>query len=186
MAYLELHYELRQYVQLWIMPLTKWCPLLMLRFILWRRWGVLAGILPGPPTGVFTRSQGVRQCNAVQLALHFRDLVAAGQLWPAGNARVVVTGTRAADLALAIHELPPWDRQRLVPFLETLSELRTTANWSRHDFNQAPLTHTCTLVARALLLLQAAGLPQANQLHSISENSLHGGVFRKLHSGSKF
>lgn len=196
-AYLALHYALRADVQIWIVPLTRWCPLLMFRFVLWRRFGILAGILPGPPTGVFTRLGGVRQCDRMALGLHFRGLVAnglapvgigaAGQTWPSGTAPVVVTGTCAADLGFAKMELPPADRDRLVPFLETLSERRATTGWSRRTFNQSPCAagSSCVLVQRAVLVLQAAGLPHANNPRTVSENSHRGKVYRALHSGSK-
>ena len=106
--YLETHLAVRAYVDVWLVPLSPWCDLLMARLVMWRRYGAVAGLLVGPPASVFPRRHGRRFCDRAGLARYFRELctpAAGAGIFPAGSAPLVVTGTTIADLALSKQEL---------------------------------------------------------------------------------
>ena len=191
-GHLEMHYTMRFHVDLWVVPLSPWCPLLMLRLVLWRRFGIVAGILVGPPVCTFPWSAGVRGCDREELALHFRELFtvqpgAARPLCSTGTTPILVTGCVDADLAESRLEVPLADRARLKAYKDSLSERMSTRGWSRHSFNLDPAgTPECTLVRRARGALQAAGLPQVNNLQALSAGGARGAAFRAMYSGSRF
>jgi len=193
--YLQLHNLLRARVHLWVVPRTAWCPLFMARFVLWRRWGVVVGLLVGPQEGAHVARAGQRLCDAEELASYFRQLcnpaAPLGSIWPAGDQPILVTGTTDPDLVQARAEVEAAEglaqSLRLRSYRSTLSERTATEGWSRLAFNQDPLgTPECTLVRRAREALQAAGLPTADNPRALGAAGVPAVTFRALYAGSRF
>lgn len=185
-AYLQLHLSLRQHVDLWLIPRTPWCDLLLARFCIWRRHGLLGALLIGPPIGVHFRDwHGVWHVNSESLADHLVSLHQS-TLWPSGHAPILVTAAHDGDLDDARQVLPPAQGARLHAFPHSLSEwMATTAGW-RSAFASNPLTApACLLSIRVRAALGAAGLPQVDAPRRLDELSTRGNVFRALHSGSR-
>ena len=116
---LRLHLAATEHVQVYLVPQGPSCLLVLARVILWRKFGVIAGLLPGPPAGTHWYSNGARVTDAARLAAHVHATqTAAPPRWPLGTAPVLVTGCRQ-PLALTLPG-PELDRVRF--FKDTLSE----------------------------------------------------------------
>jgi hypothetical protein len=184
-GYLQLHLSLHQHVDLWLVPRTPWCDLLLARFCIWRRHGLLSALLIGPPVGVHFRDRhGVWHVNRDSLATHLVSLHARG--WPSGHAPILVIAVPDGGLDGARQALPPAQRARLHAFPHSLSEwMATVAGW-RSAFASDPLTApACLLSTRVRDALGAAGLPQADAPRRLDEPSTRGKAFRAAHSGSR-
>ena len=193
--YYELHLSLHAHVQIWLVPMTPWCPLLMARLVLWRRYGIVAALLPGPPAGVFHRSNGIHECDRDRLADHVRNLANHGyhsQLWPR-TGKIVFTGCSAYEMVPVKMAIPNYDStDRLVPFPHSLSERRSTTRWRRNLFLANPDSnadfHQCILTQRCHQLLIDCGYnppPAIANEGYLGEMTNKGKAFRKLYSGAK-
>ena len=161
-ALLELHRtELWPVVDVWLVPCGNRCALHLVRLVLWRLCGRLAGLLEGPPAGVLgAGGRNGRTCNALRMAKFLEKLVAAGR-WPLGDAPVLLTGVTPAQCA-AIRIALAWSDQsdRLRAYRRSLSRHRAVAGWSVEAFLRSPRQHSCSLVVRAKEALDAAGVTQ--------------------------
>lgn len=183
----DAHLEEWLLVEVWLVPTGKKpCLLAWARLLLWRRWGVLAGLVRGAAKAL-TWSHGVRQRDPAALALHFRQLRDAGH-WPRGTAPVLLTGWRPGDVAavrerlgevgFAQHEV---DRLRGLPF--SLSEHGAIGGLRLAGFVSAPSRPcwtSCDLFKRCRSARVAASSPGAGTCQLISANSAAGGAFRRM------
>jgi hypothetical protein len=193
-AFLELHQALHASVDVWIVPRSRWCQLQMARLLLWRRYGLLAALLAGPPPAAYYRVGDARHVDGDVLADHFAELHQAGG-WPPGSAPILVTGTVEADLAdsrdtLRVMEqamlLPVGEAARLRPYKPSLSEWMATAAGWRDAVVSDPMTAPpCVLAVRVRDALSAAGLPQQDRLSRLDQPGARGVAFRALYSGSR-
>ena len=197
-------------VDFWIVPSKPSCFYLMARLIFWRRFGVVVGLLPGPPEGTCRWLNGIWNVNRIELGLHFRELCDPGGFfggqagWPRANTPILVVGATQLDLNACLPEFH-WgfgnpagnlEHARLVAFPQatSLSEHGTTADWRRQAFHNNPHSahppygggHNCELTARCRLAIQTVGLPVAEPLNPVSQPGARGGAFRTLYSGSRW
>ena len=84
MALTNLFLQRVGYVAIWVVPIYRWCELLGYRIILWRLFGLVAGVLRGPPTNVFVRRHGIRSVNVRLIARHLDSLWITDR-WPRGG-----------------------------------------------------------------------------------------------------
>lgn len=171
-------------IDVWILALTPECLLILIRVVLWRRFGCLAGLVMAANVQVW--SHGVRTLDLVALADHLAGLFRQGQL-PPGGAPVLVTGTTRDDIdavvgLLAQREVPFAERARLRPVPCTLSERGATKGFKLREFLTAPSREawrTVKLVQRAKLAHDAAGQP-GGYCRRITEATEQGAAFRRL------
>ena len=120
------------WVEVWILPRGSRCILYWVRIVLWRCWGVFAGVLRG-----HRRTDAASAGNPRRIiAEHVSALKAAGD-WPPGHAPVVVLGAEDRDLPRRVRGLRPEEHARLKGFAETLSRQRNTRgmNWELLNLN---------------------------------------------------
>ena len=138
------------HVEIWIVPWDDWCLLYWVRVVLWRCWGVFAGVLRGP-------RKTEAKCRRRLLQEHVKTLKAA-EHWPRGDAPVVFTGAKDRDLAF---KLKPKDRARVQGFEKTLSRMGGNAsgvNWEL--LNRDPVAAANSngkLIQRAAEFLESIG-----------------------------
>jgi len=143
-ALIARHRLRRVYVDVWVIALTPICGYYLLRIVLWRRCGCLAGLLPAAGA-VWRRSHHRLVLDVGALATHLTSLYTDGR-WPRrGAARIVVAGATQQHLTLlkaALAEkgtMPPAERARLRQSL-VLWRCGAVALW-RSGAVTAPLAH---------------------------------------------
>ena len=144
------HLAMQGDIRLWLLPKMDRCLYHVARVVLWRRFSVLAGILPGGGLG-----------SAPAVAQRLATLKQQNR-FPGGDAKVVLLGMTPAEVQhLRANHLPfltQQERARLRGFLDPLSRLRTLGGMSWADFNQDPggAQHAnATLVRRLEALLRS-------------------------------
>ena len=111
-----LHPQAAARIELWLLPRGR-CAYILIRILLWTRYGRFAGLLEGPPEGIVTcRSGGGGYVvDATRYAAHVRSLRSAGR-WPPPPARVVCCCLGAGEVAAVQGKLPQPVGQQLHPF----------------------------------------------------------------------
>ena len=178
----SLHLTMRTRIDLWIIALTPECWLILVRIIFWRRFGILAGLLPGAPAGTYRFSHGARALDARKLANHIANLRRTDR-WPRESAPIILTGCSRQGLQEVIGllpDLPLGQRNRLAACPFTLSEHSSNSGFNLQRFLRAPSTpdlQSCLLMRRARAALSAAGVVQSGT-RQLTEDSSHGRAFR--------
>jgi len=192
-ARLERHLAHWAQVDLWLLPRKPWCPLEAARLYLWRRYGLVAGVLLGPAHGVHSWTNGWPVVDRAALAEHCGELIVEAG-WPKGNAPIVVTGTREDDLAdsrvavgmaseaLGLPGGSAAQDPRLRPFPKSLSEWRaTSAGWRDAVAQNATTAPHCLLASRVRDALGAAGITVAGRPTArLDQPGPRGNAFRAL------
>lgn len=183
-ALIALHLTFRTRVDIWIIALTRYCYLLLVRIVFWRRFGVFAGLLPGAPARTFRFSHGARLLDARCLANHIVNIWGTGQ-WPRGTAPILLTGCDRDGFREVIERLsalPLRQRRRLTLCPFTLSEWCSTAGFTLQYFLHAPTAHgiqSCLLLRRVRAALSAAGVDHMGA-RQLTEDSAQGRAFRRM------
>lgn len=179
-----LHLADWSYVTVWILALTPECLLILIRLVLWCKFGCLAGLFLA--VDVQSWSHGVRTLNLVLLADHLHGVFVQGK-WPPGNAPVLVTGIAQSDLGalvalMAQRGVPVAARLRLRALPCSLSERGATKGFRTKAFVAAPSRvewRDKKIVQRAKLAHDAAGRP-GGRCRKITEATDEGAAFRRL------
>ena len=172
------------HVEVWVIALQKPCFLLLFRLIIWRRFGLLVGLMIGPPSGVHTYSHGRRVLNHGALARHLETLRQQGH-WPRGRAPVLLTGCSSADLQQVLMHtasLPLAQRRRLTAYPHTVSERGATAGLPLQRFLKAPSSpalQRSVALRRARAALAAAHVAPRG-VRALSESTAQGDAFRDM------
>ena len=157
---LDKHLSGWQQIDIWIVPLTPWCLLVLFRVVLWRKHGLIAGLLRGPEEAHAFRD-GKRVTDAAKLSAHLGALRnAAPRRWPRGNAPILVTGTKGT-VDLDLTGLPRGQRNRVRTLGSTLSQQRATKGFNREGFLANPTDarwEGCLIVQRTADAIAAAGV----------------------------
>ena len=146
-------------VDAWVMPESaELCLLVLARLVLWRRYGVLAGLVRG--AGAVSWSNGTKVVDTGKLIAHLEQLRAAAQ-WPPGREPVLLSGCRKAHVQAVQHGLdglgwPASEYKRLVPLPLPLSEHGNTRGFKTQTFLAAPSTVDCALIRRCRRACSAA------------------------------
>jgi hypothetical protein len=185
-SFLLAHANAWVHVDVWLIPLTPWCVLILFRIILWRRFGILAGLLEGTPTAAHVWSHGIRRADVAALIEHLVALWVAAE-WPHGSAPILLSGTDEDNVqkvraALADRGANAEQCSRLKAFNATFSERGATKGFVTTDFLRAPTQPRfadCTIVRRARAALAAAGVPQNRTCKLDADNSA-GAAFRRM------
>ena len=138
------------HVEVWIIPYRDKCLLYWVRVILWRCWGVFAGVLRGPR---YTAAA----CRRPLLEGHVAALKAAKD-WPKGDAPIVFTGTVESDLP---RTLKPKDEARVRTFRKSLSRQHAAAGmrWELLNLDPAAAANTNgALIKAAAEFLRSLGI----------------------------
>ena len=148
--------DMRNEVHLWIMPQRNRCLYHNARVLLWRCFGVIAGLLPGP------RGDGHARNRRQALGRHIQALKSAN-LWPTNDAPVALVGLRGRAPTFAA--LTPQENARLRCFPDTLSRLYVTdLRWgSINEDPTANANYATRLGTTCAALLRQVGLTQGGQ-----------------------
>ena len=134
MSAVHLMAVLHVWVEVWILPRGDRCLLYWVRVVLWRCWGVFAGVLRGHrQTDAASAGRSRRIIQA-----HVSALKAAGE-WPPGDAPVVVLGAGDRDLPRRVRGLKPAEHARLKGFKKTLSRQSNSRGVSWELLNLDPV-----------------------------------------------
>ena len=141
-------YNEPEHVDVWLMPVRNRCLYHAARVIMWRRFGVRAGMLAGPNPGT---PGPRRRGGAAALGRHVQRLVVAGH-WAPGDAPIVLLGFGAVP---NLRRLAAAQRQRLRAFRPSLTRdggnLAQTP-WANGDIpvGNGPLVQLCQLLVNQL------------------------------------
>ena len=176
---------LRNEVHLWIMPKRDRCTYYAARVILWRRFGVLVGILPG------MKNSNAYNNNAA-IARHINRLKNANR-WPVSDTKVVLVGVKRTAVPV-VQSLSPQQRRRLHGFPKSLTRSSYNLRGMNWDaFNRAPaaadhasvpLVRICAELLRSIDLTTGGrpGNGQARVWHGRTQ--AEGGFRRSLHTST--
>ncbi len=168
-------------VDIWVMPCSAECLIVLARIVFWRLHGRFAGLLPGPPPGVLSRGGGRRgrTCNVALMAAFIVALHEEARL-PPGDAPLLLTGVNNAQLAAVRAALPAavaTGRFRAYP--ESLSRRVSASGWTLQAFLDHPDENGGVLGTRVRGALAAAGLQSCGARSLTTPDGL--AVCRSLH-----
>ena len=173
-ALYDAHLAETRYVDCWVVPeSSEWCLLTLARLVLFRRFGVLAGLVHG--AGASRWSNGVKTVDADALAQHL-DALRGGGKWPGGPEPVLLSGCKMTHVAKIVRQLrddmhwPETQLARIVPLPLPLSEHGTTRTFRLGQFLSAPTTVDCELIRRCRAACRAAQLNLRVTVHLTAAN----------------
>ena len=154
------HLQLQVHIDLWLMPCRDRCIYHIARIILWRLFGVVAGILSGGGHG--SRSVVARKVNALK---------GAGE-WPQTDAPVVFVGITPSSVssmaARGLRALSDAEKGRLHGFRRSLTRMNgATAglDWARFNEEPGAACHRAVpLVQKLTELLRDIGMTSGGHL----------------------
>jgi hypothetical protein len=173
-------------VDFWIVPeSSEYCLLTVARLLLFRRWGVNAGLVRG--AGAASWSHGTKRVDVHALAEHL-DWLRQNSKWPRSShphASVLLSCTTPAQVKSVKRQLrlKGWLHTQLarlesLPF--TLSEQGTTAGFCLERFLQAPSTEpVCELTRRCKKAIQTAHISHGG-VCALSHPHPVAGAFRRM------
>ena len=137
-------------VHIWVLPRRDRCIYYVVRIILWRRFGVFLGVLPG------LNHNGNRHA----IGQHITKLKKA-KLWPRTDAPVVIIGVEDDRHLPRVQALTKPERARLKAFGDTLSRQANTRglDWTALNLTPGAAAHASVpLVQTCAEMLESIGL----------------------------
>ena len=178
---LHLGPSVRVWVDVWIVPLSAECVLILARFIIWRRHGYLCGLLCGVPALEWSHARHVFDLEGLtaRLAEWWQ-----GGTWPPGSAPILLLQLEARFVAevrghAALAHLPPAQLSRLRQG-PGLSECGANAGFDVAAFAKKPASakwRTVAIVRHCRNAVHMAGLDDGT-VTALEEPGDRGDAFR--------
>jgi len=107
-------------IEFWLLPMDE-CLYIRVRVYIFTLYGRFAGVLQGPPGGLFTSGARGWSCRSVQTYVGHILYLKNARRWPAPSVRVVCVGFTAERLSAVQALLPPRIAAQLVAYPWSLS-----------------------------------------------------------------